>query len=307
MSRRKQRLYYLARHTNSSHNWDTYRHLKREVQRECRKAYNDYIGSLVDKNGAITKKLWTYIKSQRKDHCGIPPLKFNGHVYNDSLGKAKVLNDYFTSVFTPVSSSAPPPMDGPHFPDITPIQIDPNGVVELLKNLITHKAAGPDKIPAYLLKEANMEIVPILTFIFQASLQQNSVPSDWKIASIVPLFKKGNHSLPNNYRPVSLSCICSKILEHIVYLHIFAHLSKHNILCDQQHGFRQSRSCETQLIITINDFAESLNRDEQTDVIFLDFSKAFNKVSNQHLFHKLHHYGIRGDLLTWIKSFVSNS
>ena len=93
---------------------------------------------------------------------------------------------------------------------------------------------------------------------------------------------------------------------HIVYLHVFAHLSKHNILCDQQHGFRQSRSCETQLVITINDFAESLNRNEQTDVIFLDFSKAFDKVSRQHLFHKLHHYGIRGDLLTWIKGFVSN-
>ena len=99
----------------------------------------------MDKNGAITKKLWTYIKSQRKDHCGITLLKFNGHVYNDSLGKAKVLNDYFTSVFTPVSSSAPPLMDGPHFPDITPIQIDPNGVVELLKNVITHKAAGPTR------------------------------------------------------------------------------------------------------------------------------------------------------------------
>ena len=91
-----------------------------------------------------------------------------------------------------------------------------------------------------------------------------------------------------------------------MYSHIFAHLSKHNILCDQQHGFRQSRSCETKLIITINDFAESLNRNEQTDVIFLDFSKAFDKASHQHLFHKLHHYGIRGDLLTWIKGFVSN-
>ena len=155
---------------------------------------------------------------------------FNGHVYNDSLDKAKVLNDYFTPVFTPVLS-APPPMDGPFLPDINPIQIDPDGIVELLKNLKTHKATGPNKIPAYLLKEANIE--------------------------------KGNHSLPNNYRPVSLTCICSKILEYIVYLHAFAHLSKHNILCDQQHGLWQSRSCKTQLIITINDSAESLNRNEQ--------------------------------------------
>ena len=87
-----------------------------------------------------------------------------------------------------------------------------------------------------------------------------------------------------------------------MYSHVFPHLSKHS----QQHGFWQSMLCKTQLIITINDLAESLNRNEQTDVIFLDFSKAFDKVSHRHLFHRLHYYGIRGDLLTWIKSFVSN-
>ena len=123
---------------------------------------------------------------------------------------------------------------------------------------------------------------------------------------MVPLFKKGDRAAPSNYRPVSLTCICSKILEHIIYSHICTHLTRYNILCDQQHGFRHSRSCETQLILTINDLAESLNRNEQTDVIFLDFSKAFDKVSHLHLFHKLHHYGIRGDLLTWIKDFVVN-
>ena len=71
------------------------------------------------------------------------------------------------------------------------------------------------------------------------------------------------------------------ISEHIVYSHIYAHLAKYNILCDQQHGFRRGCSCETQLLLTVNDFAENLNRNEQTDVIFLDFSKAFDKVSHQ--------------------------
>ena len=98
----------------------------------------------MDENGAITKNYGHISKVKRRTTCGIPPLEFNGHVYNDSLGKAKALNDYFTSVFTPVSS-APPPMDDPLLPDITPIQIDPNGVVELLKNLKTHKAIGPKK------------------------------------------------------------------------------------------------------------------------------------------------------------------
>jgi len=88
---------------------------------------------------------------------------------------------------------------------------------------------------------------------------------------------------------VSSTCICSKLLEHIVYSHIYAHLNKYNILCDQQYGFHQGHSRETQLLLTVNDFAEKLNRNEHTDVIFFDFSKAFDKVSHQHLFHKFHH------------------
>ena len=102
-------------------------------------------------------------------------------------------------------------------------------------------------------------------------MQQCTLPADWKEANVVPLFKKGDRSIASNYRPVSLTCICSKLLEHIVYSHIYAHLNKYNILCDQQHGFHQGRSCETQLLLTVNDFAKNLNRNEQTDVIFLDF------------------------------------
>ena len=306
LSRKKQRLYNQAKLSNSPHYWDTYQSSKREIQKKCRMAYRNYMGKLFDENGTITKRLWTYIKSQRKDHCGIAPLVFNGTTHCDSSIKAKILNEYFTSVFTPPSPTTFAPMEGQHIPDIEPIYIDTNGVTELLQKLKPHKATGPDEIPAYLLKETSNEMAPILTFIFQASLLQSSVPSDWKKANIVPLFKKGDRTVPNNYRPVSLTCICSKILEHIVYSHIFTHLTQYDILSDQQHGFRHLRSCETQLILTVNDLAESLNKMEQTDVIFLDFSKAFDRVSHPHLFHKLHHYGIRGHLLTWIKDFVSN-
>ena len=103
--------------------------------------------------------------------------------------------------------------------NIEPLRIDINGVVELLKTLKPYKASGPDEIPAYLLKETSKEIAPALTFIFQASLQQSSIPSDWKKANVVPLFKKGDRAAPSNYRPVSLTCICSKILEHYIFTH----------------------------------------------------------------------------------------
>ena len=253
---------------------------------------------------ALSKRLWNFIKSQRKDHCGVAPLKVDDVVINDNLTKAETLNNYFTSVFTPVASQVLPEIHEEMKPDINPILVETNGVLELLQSLNIHKACGPDEIPAHLLKEACKEIAPSLSFIFQASLQQCTVPLDWKRANIVPLFKKGDRSTPSNYRPVSLTCICSKLLEHIVYSHIHAHLTKYNVLCDQQHGFRQRRSCETQLLLTVNDFTENLNKNDQTDVILLDFSKAFDKVSHQHLFHKLAHYGIRGNLLDWIKHFI---
>ena len=96
-----------------------------------------------------------------------------------------------------------------------------------------------------------------------------------------------------------------KILEHILYSHIFSHLSQHNILCDEQHGYCHGRSCETQLLLTINGFAESLNNNGQIDAILLVFSKAFDKVPHQHLYHKLHHYVIRGNTLEWLKDFLT--
>ena len=125
------------------------------------------------------------------------------------------------------------------------IFIHNEGVAGLLSNLEDHKASGQDEIPTTLLKRLATVISPILTMIFQASLHQCLIPMDWKSANIVLIFKKGERHNPSNYRPVSLTCICSKLLEHIIYSHIFLHLKKYNILCKEQHGFRMNRSCET--------------------------------------------------------------
>ena len=93
--------------------------------------------------------------------------------------------------------------------------------------------------PNCLLKECADEIVPALTLLFQASINQSGVPTEWKHALVTPVFKKGDRSLPSNYRPVSLTCVCGKILEHIVYSEVMKHLNLYNILSDVQHGFRQ--------------------------------------------------------------------
>jgi len=119
------------------------------------------------------------------------------------------------------------------------------GVLKLLLMLNPNKSLGPDDIPPHVLKEASSEIAPVLTWIFNQSISSGTVPDDWRLANIFPLHKKGPKALPENYRPVSLTCICSKVLEHIIHSSISRFLESNKILSPRQHGFRAGHSCET--------------------------------------------------------------
>ena len=121
----------------------------------------------------------------------------------------------------------------------------------------------------------------------------------------MPAFKKGDKSLAANYRP-SLTCILCKVLEYILASNIVKHLDGQGILYDLQHGYREKRSCETQLIMLIEDLARSASVGKQTDIILLDFSKAFDKVNHSKLLWKLHQYGIRGQVLSWVRAFLGS-
>jgi len=116
-----------------------------------------------------------------------------------------------------------------------------------------------------------------VSLIFQKSLDSGQLPSDWTKANVSPQFKKGNTSDPANYRPISLTCVLCKLLEHIIASSLSTHFSKHSILYELQHGFRERRSCETQLIELVDDLAKTLASGKQSDLILLDFSKASTK------------------------------
>ena len=134
----------------------------------------------------------------------------------------------------------------------------------------------------------------------------NYQKEDWLNANVSPIFKKGNIlHLPGNYRPVSLTSVSCKILEHIICRHLLNHLEKNNILTNLNHGFKSGFSCETQLLTTTQDFFQNLDNNIQTDVIILDFSKAFDTVPHNELLHKLDNYGIKGPIHKWLKSFLT--
>ena len=161
-------------------------------------------------------------------------------------------------------------------------------------------------IPSRFLKEFAQQIAPALMLIFQSSINQGKLPHDWKIANITPIHKKNNCADPTNYRPILLTSICCKTIEHITYSSIFSHLEKHNLLCYSQHGFRTNRSCETQLLGAINDFQLCLNSGGHINALFLDFAKAFDKVCHSKLYYKLSSYSINGEVLSWIKDYLTD-
>ena len=161
------------------------------------------------------KKFYGYIKSLRRDSSGVASLKKDGIAYSDSSKKAEILNDQFSSVFT--IEDGPPPSDitgTSSYPDMPLIDVHVNGVAKLLSGLNPHKATGPDQLPARILKEVADEIAPAMTLLFQASLVQGCIPSEWSEALVIPIFKKGERNKASNYRPVSLTSIACKCLEH---------------------------------------------------------------------------------------------
>ena len=249
------------------------------------------------------KRFWGYIKSQRREALGIPPLTHGNKLCADDKEKAEALSQQFSSVFTRDDGSAIPDKGHSQYSSIDDLTVSPEGVLKQLRELKINKSNGPDEIPAIILHDYAEELTPALTHIFQQSYNSGELPTDWKKGRVSAIFKSGIN--PSNYRPVSLTSICCKVFEHIILSHTSKHLARHNILIDNQHGFRQKLSCETQLIQAVDDWAKNINSKHQTDVIMLDFSKAFDRVDHKKLLYKLDFYGIRGNTHQWIEGFLT--
>ena len=247
------------------------------------------------------------LKAKRRDQVGVPPLrrKKDGKLETTSRGKARVLSAQYSSVFKTEDTSTVPNLGPSPYSSMPRIQVTCVGVVKLLSKLNPKKAIGPDRVPTFILRDYAEFIAPILRIIFQQSLDTGEVPDDWKSANIAAILKKGDKNLASNYRPVSLTSVSCKVLEHIVFRSIMDHVDIHKILNHFQHGFRSQHSCETQLITTIEDLARGLNSQQQLDLLILDFSKAFDVVGHQRLLSKLFHYGIRGTSLKWMENWLT--
>ena len=306
MQRKRNKSQKKAKQTGRNRDWEKFRELRRQASKAAAKSYTDYLNNHIGESLKTNpKQFWSFIKANKRECTGVPTLQINGQIITNDRDKANTLNNQFSSVFTP--EIYPIPQLAPSvYADIHFLEIGIDGVGKQLKNLNHNKATGPDELPARVLKETAAEIAPIITHIFQQSYNTSKLPDDWLQALVTPIHKKNLKSDPANYRPISLTCILCKIMEHIILSNMWKHLHKHNIILHFQHGFQSALSCESQLIETVHDWITAIDNKTQIDAILLDFAKAFDKVPHKRFLSKLAFYGITGNTKNWIKAFLSH-
>ena len=214
--------------------------------------------------------------------------------------------EQFQSVFTRENDDLLPDTKKRARRAIPPLIITVDGMEKLLCGINISKAQGPDQITNIMLKTCASQLAAAMATIFQASIITGKLPSDWLNANIAPVYKKGDVHLPENCRPVSLTCVSCKLLEHILCKHILDHLERNKILTSLNHGFRSGYSCKTQLVTTVHDLLGKFDIRAQIDMVILDFSKAFYTVPHQKLLHKMRQYGVDGNINAWLCDFLTN-
>ena len=259
----------------------------------------------MDKLRSNPKALYSYIKSKQKIRPSIGPLqKSDGSLTADDQEVAETLNLFFESTFTGEDLSSMPVPSSESENSICDIE---SIVLQKLRELNVNKAPGLDAWFTFLCLENLCEhtFTP-LTILYSQSLSDGILPDEWKQAHIIPIFKKGQRNQASNYRPISLTSLIVKMLESIIRSELVKCFDEQGILNGEQHGFVNKKSCFTNLLSTFEEWISALDQGFGIDVIFLDYSKAFDSVPHHRLICKLEALGVHGNLSLWISNFLSN-
>ncbi len=218
--------------------------------------------------------------------------------------KADVLAEFFSSVFTEEPSGPLPQLPHRNIESRFSMEITPEVISKKLRNLNISKSPGPDGFHPKVLRELSDILNIPLSIIFTKSLNTGKLPDIWKTANVTAIYKKGDKTVAGNYRPVSLTCICCKVLESIIRDSMMDHLLNNKLISDKQFGFVPKRSTVLQLLHVLDEWTETLDNGGSVDVVYCDFLKAFDKVPHLRLLNKLHTYGLPDYLVDWIRGFL---
>ena len=306
------RLYKKARRTKNANDWENYKTHRNRYTQLCRNSKEIYENKLLDileNSNEINKKWWNVSKKLmgKKVTHFIPPLLENDNVVTDNKEKANLLNEYFASISTVDSTGKSVPNIFENPPNaLENVTCTSEQVQSIIKSLDQNKASGHDNISARMLKLSATYISNSLSSLINRSISSGKFPNCLKKANVTPIFKQGYKNDKGNYRPISILPLISKIFERVVYIKLYEFLCETNFFVNFQSGFRAGDSTVNQVIDITHFIYSKLKKGEEVIGVYLDISKAFDKVWHKGLIYKLKKAGVRGQLLSWLSDYLSN-
>ena len=261
----------------------------------------------IQKNTEAYWALLTIFLTNRKIPV-IPPLFHNNKSITDFKEKAELFNSFFAKQCS-LSKNESKLSPRLHFLTdkcLSMVKFVNSDMLKTIQNLNANKAHGHDKISIRILKLCADSLCRPLELIFKDSLTNGIFPSDWKKGSIVLAHEKNDKQCLNNYRTISLLPICSKIFERLIFNEMFEFFIENDLISHHQSGFKPGDSCINQLLSITHEIHQSFDDGFDVRSVFLDISKAFDKVWHDGLIFKLKQNGISGNLLNLLLNFLRN-
>jgi hypothetical protein len=280
----------------------------KKVARKCKTAIKqltaDYENRLISSGnlGAF----YRYANKKFSFKSAVGPLHDeDGSLIVDPDHKVNLLQRAFVNYYT-ADNGCLPTAATKVSSQLSRVYFSPSLVRRAIKRLKVKTKGGPDGIPPIFFINCCDELSYPLSLFFTYSFENSILPNVWLKSFITPIFKKGNATDPTNYRPISLTATLCKIMEVIIKDQLVRYLVDKGLINKRQHAFIANHSTATNLLECINDWLVSIKSPDCTDVVYIDFSKAFDTVVISKLLFKLECYGITGLLLSWIRCFLSN-
>ena len=255
------------------------------------------------------KTYWSILKTflnNKKIPC-IPPLFHENKFVTDFKEKAELFNHFFVNQCSLLSNNSVLPTNLPQLTNkcLDSIHFSSSDIAKIISHLDPNKAHGHDMLSIRMIKLCGNSICKPLSIIFNDCLNEGKFPHEWKKANVVPVHKKGSKQRLKSYRPISLLPICSKIFERLIYNEMFTFFTENNLISPNQWGFRPGDSCVNQLLAVTHEIYKSFQEGFEVRRVFLNISKAFDKVWHEGLPLKLNQNGISGNLLKLLRDFLS--
>ena len=313
--KKKNKLYVKSKKDPTLNNIQTYKLYKNKLNKLLSIVERNHYSKILSDNRKNLKKSWKIIKEVINKSNTTPTAISKFNINDKDVTNPKEISDHFNSFFTNIgknlANKIPNCMENPlqymqntNKDTIVLNEVTDNEIINIIK-LLNNSAPGPDGIDSKVVKSSYISFIRPLRHVFNLSISKGVFPNELKLAYVTPVYKSGDKFSINNYRPVSVISVFSKILEKLMYTRLLNFVNKYKLLYKFQFGFRENYGTTLALIYLTDYLCQALNNGDYIIGICIDLAKAFDTVDHNILFKKLYSYGIRGIALEWFKSYLN--